>query len=37
MPLSMTGYGNAEYSENGITISVDVKTLNSRFLDIHLK
>ena len=37
MPLSMTGYGNAEFSENGITLRVDIKSLNSRFLDIHLK
>ena len=37
MPLSMTGYGNAEFSENGITLRVDIKSLNSRFLDIQLK
>ena len=37
MPLSMTGFGSAEYSENGISVSVDIKSLNSRFLDIHLK
>ena len=37
MPFSMTGYGNAEFSDNGITIRVDIKSLNSRFLDIHLK
>ena len=37
MPLSMTGYGNAEFSENGITLRVNIKSLNSRFLDIHLK
>jgi len=37
MPLSMTGYGNAEYSENGISVKVDIKSLNSRFFDIHLK
>ena len=33
----MTGYGNAEISENGITLIVAIKSLNSRFLDIHLK
>ena len=33
----MTGYGNAEYSENGISVKVDIKSLNSRFFDIHLK
>ena len=37
MPLSMTGFGSAEYSENGVSVSVDIKSLNSRFLDIHLK
>ena len=37
MPNSMTGFGNAEYSNNGITIRVSIKSLNSRFLDIHLK
>ena len=31
---SMTGYGKAEYSENGINISVEIKTVNNRFLDI---
>jgi uncharacterized protein (TIGR00255 family) len=37
MPYSMTGFGNAEYSKDGITIRVSIKSLNSRFLDIHLK
>jgi len=37
MPYSMTGFGNAEYSNDGITIRVSIKSLNSRFLDIHLK
>lgn len=31
---SMTGYGKAEYSENGITLTVELKTVNNRFLDI---
>lgn len=31
---SMTGYGKAEYAENGITLSVEIKTVNNRFLDI---
>jgi len=31
---SMTGYGKAEYSEGGITLSVEIKTVNNRFLDI---
>ena len=37
MPLSMTGFGSAEYVKDGITVSVDIKSLNSRFLDVHLK
>jgi len=32
--LSMTGYGKAEYSQNGITLTVELKTVNNRFLDI---
>lgn len=32
--LSMTGYGKAEYLENGITLTVELKTVNNRFLDI---
>ncbi len=31
---SMTGYGKAEYSEGGITLAVELKTVNNRFLDI---
>lgn len=31
---SMTGYGKAEYSQDGITLSVELKTVNNRFLDI---
>ena len=31
---SMTGYGKAEYAENGITLTVEVKTVNNRYLDI---
>lgn len=31
---SMTGYGKAEYLENGITLTVEVKTVNNRFLDV---
>lgn len=32
--LSMTGYGKAEYAQNGITLTVELKTVNNRFLDI---
>lgn len=34
---SMTGYGRAEYKENGITVTVEVRTVNNRFLDLNLK
>ncbi|MBO5851255.1 MAG: hypothetical protein J6R29_02855, partial [Clostridia bacterium] len=34
---SMTGYGKAEYKENGITVSVELRTVNNRFLDLNLK
>ena len=33
----MTGYGKAEYKENGITVSVELRTVNNRFLDLNLK
>ena len=32
--FSMTGYGKAEYRENGLEIVVELKTVNNRFLDI---
>ncbi len=31
---SMTGYGKAEYSENGINLTVEIRTVNNRFLDL---
>ena len=31
---SMTGYGKAEYNQNGINLVIEVKTVNNRFLDI---
>lgn len=31
---SMTGYGKAEYNENGIYLLVEIRTVNNRFLDI---
>jgi uncharacterized protein (TIGR00255 family) len=33
----MTGFGKAEYSENGIDVSVEVQSVNGRFLDIKAK
>lgn len=35
--LSMTGYGRAEYSENGINLIVELKTVNNRNFDLNCK
>ena len=37
MPLSMTGFGHYEMSNNGIIIRIDIKSLNGRFLDVNFK
>jgi uncharacterized protein (TIGR00255 family) len=37
MPLSMTGFGRADFNNQKYEISVEVKNLNNRFLDINLK
>lgn len=37
MILSMTGFGRAQISRDGIDVSVEIKSLNSRFLEINLK
>ncbi|MGN0818017.1 MAG: YicC/YloC family endoribonuclease [Candidatus Coproplasma sp.] len=34
---SMTGYGRGEYKEGGIEITVEVKTVNNRYLDVSVK
>ncbi len=34
---SMTGYGKGEYSEGGLTVSVEVKSVNNRYLDVAVK
>lgn len=34
---SMTGYGRAEYCENGVTITVELKTVNNRNFDLNAK
>ena len=31
---SMTGYGKAEYNNDGLNLSVELKTVNNRFLDL---
>ena len=33
----MTGYGRGEYKENGIELTVEVKTVNNRYLDTSIK
>ncbi|MBR5900186.1 MAG: YicC family protein [Clostridia bacterium] len=35
--LSMTGYGRAEYVQDGINLVVEIKTVNNRVLDINTK
>lgn len=37
MVLSMTGYGHGEVNRDGLTISVDVQTLNGRYFDLNLR
>ena len=34
---SMTGYGRADYSENGINLVVELKTVNNRNFDLNAK
>lgn len=35
--ISMTGYGKGEYKANGIELTVEIKTVNNRFLDVSIK
>jgi uncharacterized protein (TIGR00255 family) len=37
MITSMTGFGRGEASKNGITVTVELKSVNSRYLDISLR
>lgn len=37
MITSMTGFGRGEASADGITVTVELRTVNSRYLDISLK
>lgn len=37
MLKSMTGYGSASFSHEGISINIEIKTLNSKFLDLNLR
>ena len=35
--LSMTGYGKGEYIEGGLELTVEIKTVNNRYLDVAIK
>lgn len=35
--FSMTGYGKGEYRQGGVELTVEIKTVNNRFLDIAVK
>ena len=37
MITSMTGFGRGESTSNGFSVTVEIKTLNSRYLDISLR
>ena len=37
MLKSMTGYGSASFSNEGLSINIEIKTLNSKFLDLNLR
>lgn len=37
MIKSMTGYGKAQAEHNGVTFNVEIKTLNSKFLELNLR
>jgi len=37
MILSMTGYGTGSAQNGDITVSVEIKTVNHRFLDMHIR
>lgn len=37
MVISMTGFGRGEASEDGIRVTVEIKTLNSRYLDVSTR
>lgn len=35
--LSMTGYGKGEYTEGGLELTCEIKTVNNRYLDVSIK
>ncbi|HJM11469.1 MAG TPA: YicC/YloC family endoribonuclease, partial [Candidatus Marinimicrobia bacterium] len=37
MIRSMTGFGSASVTDGGVTVSVEIRSLNNRFLDFRLR
>jgi uncharacterized protein (TIGR00255 family) len=37
MILSMTGYGSGSAQKDDVSISIEIKTVNHRFLDLHIR
>ena len=37
MPKSMTGFGRAEYTEAGITVAAEIKSVNHRFFEFSVR
>jgi len=37
MLRSMTGYGTGSYQSEDTTVAVEVRTVNHRFLDVHIR
>ena len=37
MTLSMTGFGKSEVTLNHFNLSIEIRSLNSKFLDLSLK
>jgi uncharacterized protein (TIGR00255 family) len=37
MILSMTGYGTGSAQKDGFTVSIEIRTVNHRFLDLHVR
>ncbi|MEJ5305642.1 MAG: YicC/YloC family endoribonuclease [Ignavibacteria bacterium] len=37
MIISMTGYGNAEFEKDGVSYSAEIRSFNSKFLEISIK
>ena len=35
--FSMTGYGKGEYREGGIELTVEIKSVNNRYLDLAVR